>query len=218
MAYRDDVDALQAKKELLEEDLARIAAQKEALERIARDEKKIASELDGVQRKLDERRKKLPLLSNLKIASPCNAAWSQMSGDERVRFCGSCKKNVYNISSMTGDEAERLISEREGELCLRFYQRKDGTIITADCSVGMRKKRVRWTVAGVALGVGVMASSGAYAMFHEEEEVPEDAHTRTMGAEEGTLGPPPEHYDDEDNEKPKHQHPHSHAQEGTKAK
>jgi hypothetical protein len=158
--YRDDVDALQAKKELLEEDLARIAAQKSALESIARDEKKVAAELDGVRRKLDERRKKLPLLSNVSIATPCNADWGQMAGDERVRFCGSCQKNVYNVSAMKAEEAERLIAEKEGELCVRYHQRADGTILTADCAVGVRKKRVRRTVAGVAFGAGLM-SAGA---------------------------------------------------------
>ncbi|UQA60969.1 hypothetical protein [Polyangium aurulentum] len=160
MPYRDDVDALQAKKELLEEDLARITAQKRALESIARDEKQVTAELDKVRRRLEERRKKLPLLSNVSIASPCNADWSKMAGDERVRFCGSCEKNVYNISSMTAEEADRLIAEKEGELCVRYYQRADGTILTADCAVGVRKKRVRRTVAGVAVGAGLMTAGG----------------------------------------------------------
>jgi len=161
MPYRDDVDALQAKKELLEEDLARITAHKRALETIARDEKQVTAELDKVRRRLEERRKKLPLLSNVSIASPCNADWSKMVGDERVRFCGSCEKNVYNISSMTAEEADRLIAEKEGELCVRYYQRADGTILTADCAVGVRKKRVRRKVAGVAVGAGLMAAGGA---------------------------------------------------------
>ena len=41
------------------------------------------------------------------------------------------------------EEAERLIAEREGRLCVRFYQRTDGTVLTADCEVGVRRRRVR---------------------------------------------------------------------------
>jgi hypothetical protein len=85
---------------------------------------------------------RLPLLlDNVRIASPCSADWDDMSGDARVRFCGRCEKNVYNLSAMTRAAAEALISEKEGRLCVRFYQRADGTMLTADCPVGARRQR-----------------------------------------------------------------------------
>lgn len=62
-----------------------------------------------------------------------------MSGGEQKRFCGQCSKNVYNISRMTKDEAESLL--RGGNACIRLYRRKDGTIITEDCPVALRKLR-----------------------------------------------------------------------------
>ena len=76
------------------------------------------------------------LLANVKVASPCSALWGQMAGDDRARFCAQCQKHVYNLSSLTADEAAALIREREGSLCARFYQRADGTVLTADCPVG----------------------------------------------------------------------------------
>lgn len=76
------------------------------------------------------------LLANVKVASPCSARWGQMIGDDRARFCAQCQKNVYNFSKLTADEAATLIREREGSLCARFYQRADGTVLTADCPVG----------------------------------------------------------------------------------
>jgi hypothetical protein len=109
---------------------------------------------------------KLPLLlDNVRIATPCSADWDEMAGDARVRFCGKCEKNVYNVSAMTRDEAEALIRDKEGRLCIRMYQRKDGTVITADCPVGVRRARLRhrvWaTVSGfaasAALAFGVFA-------------------------------------------------------------
>ena len=69
----------------------------------------------------------------LQLDFNCPYKWKEMNGDERVRFCGKCKQNVYNISQLTQKEAVELINEKEGDLCVRFYQRKDGTVITRDC-------------------------------------------------------------------------------------
>jgi hypothetical protein len=66
-----------------------------------------------------------------------------MIGDERVRFCGQCNLNVYNISAMTKQEAERLITQAEGRLCVRYYRRADGTILTKNCPVGLRALKRR---------------------------------------------------------------------------
>lgn len=83
----------------------------------------------------------------LEVAAPCSASWAQMSGDEKVRFCGLCKKNVYNLSTMSRDEAVGLVRETEGQMCARFYQRSDGTVITADCPVSVRRARFAMTAA-----------------------------------------------------------------------
>jgi hypothetical protein len=82
-------------------------------------------------------------LDKIKIASPCNANWDEMYGSERKRFCAECKLNVYNISEMTKDEAENFILRSEGRLCLRIYQRRDGTVITRDCPVGWARAKRR---------------------------------------------------------------------------
>lgn len=82
-------------------------------------------------------------LSNVKVASPCPADWDRMIGDERVRFCGQCQLNVFNLSAMTRDQAESVIAGAEGRLCVRFYRRKDGSILTQDCPVGLRAIRQR---------------------------------------------------------------------------
>src|SRR5262245_10819613 len=76
------------------------------------------------------------LLANVRVASPCTARWADMTGDERARFCAQCQKHVYNLSEMTAEAASSLIREKEGKLCVRFYQRADGTVLTADCPVG----------------------------------------------------------------------------------
>lgn len=82
------------------------------------------------------------LLSKVTVAAPCPANWEDMVGDERERFCGQCSLNVYNISTMSRDEAEEFLALRtEGRSCVRFYQRKDGTIITDNCPKALRAIR-----------------------------------------------------------------------------
>jgi len=75
-----------------------------------------------------------------------------MTGDDRVRYCQECQLNVYNLSDMTRAEAEQLIASREGRLCVRFYRRADGTILTRDCPTGLRARVRRLSrLAGAAL-------------------------------------------------------------------
>jgi len=80
-------------------------------------------------------------LHTLKVASPCHADWDEMQGNDQVRFCGGCRKNVYNLSEMPRDEAQALVNRLEGRLCVRFYTRADGTLMTQDCPVGLRAVR-----------------------------------------------------------------------------
>jgi hypothetical protein len=82
-------------------------------------------------------------LDNIRIASPCSADWNRMYGNDRMRHCGDCKLNVYNLSGMSREAAESLLMNAEGRLCVRFYRRLDGTIITDNCPVGWAKVKAR---------------------------------------------------------------------------
>jgi len=157
--YRNELDALRERKETLEQEIARLKQQTDQLEALRSREQELERELASVAQKLgpSAARRSLPMLDQVRVASPCNASWDEMLGDERVRFCMSCEKNVYNLSAMARDEAERLLQERIGkDLCVRFYQRADGTIMTEDCPVGVKKKRRKKLALAVA-GAGAMA-------------------------------------------------------------
>lgn len=117
--------------------------------------------------------KTLPILDNLddiRIASPCHADWEGMKAltDEdgaRARFCGSCEKNVYDLSSMTRTDALALIERHEGKCCVRFYKRADGTVLTDDCPVGFKaalKKAQMRTLAGIASCAGAVAAAVSF--------------------------------------------------------
>jgi hypothetical protein len=112
-------------------------------------------------------------LKNVHVASPCPASWDGMIGNDRVRFCGQCELNVYNLSSMSRDEAEALITRTEGRLCVRFYRRNDGSIITEDCPVGLqalkqRMSRIRRAVVSAVLGC--LAGIGLHAALDQPNE------------------------------------------------
>lgn len=103
----------------------------------------------------------ISLLQRVEIASPCPAKWEEMDGDDRKRFCHQCQKHVYNFAAMSEPEAEQLLIETEGKLCGRIFRRADGTILTADCPVGVARVRraFRRTLA-VCAGVVVTVLSG----------------------------------------------------------
>src|ERR1041384_8135111 len=84
-------------------------------------------------------------LEGVRVAAPCKADWGRMVGDERVRYCGQCSLHVYNLSGMTRREAEALVTSSEGRLCVRYYRRADGTILTRNCPVGLSALKRRAT-------------------------------------------------------------------------
>ena len=105
----------------------------------------------------------LPTLELIQIATPCEASWDDMKGDDRMRFCGQCKLHVYNISDMPRDEAEKLVNQREGRLCVRMFRRHDGTVLTRDCPVGLRAVRRRLIRSMAALAGLILAMIGGTA-------------------------------------------------------
>ena len=72
-----------------------------------------------------------------------------VGADDRVRFCGQCKKNVYNVAALAPEEALDLVDRMEGGLCIRLSRRPDGTLVTGDCRARLRYARRRGRVAFV---------------------------------------------------------------------
>lgn len=107
------------------------------------------------------------LMRHSKIAEPCTANWDEMTGDEKTRFCGQCKLNVHNARMMTDEEVlEKLMMTASGErVCMRIYRRQDGTFLTKNCPIGVRKlqERVRRAAAFLAGGLSLLLSLAANA-------------------------------------------------------
>ena len=105
------------------------------------------------------------VLDLIQVASPCPMSWHEMEGDDRVRFCEECSLNVYNLSGMKRAEAEALVASNEERLCVRYYQRADGTVITRDCPIGLAAaRRAVARLVGIVAAVCVALVSAAWAV------------------------------------------------------
>ncbi len=122
-------------------------------------------------------------LDNIKVASPCSAKWNEMYGDERKRFCKDCSLNVYNLSGMTKGDAENLIIDSEGVVCVQIHRRSDGTILTKNCPVGWKKlkKEVSY-IATATFAVLIAFCTGVFSvnLLDDQKYVEEES-----GVEEG---------------------------------
>lgn len=99
------------------------------------------------------------LLDSIKVESPCGEKWNEMTGNETVRFCSHCAKNVHNISRMTRKRARRLVANSNGSLCVQYVRRADGRIET------LKRELIKITrqtgVAAKVLGASLALSTAA---------------------------------------------------------
>ena len=65
---------------------------------------------------------KKSFIDSIRVNDPCNENWDEMTGNDRVRFCSHCSKNVNDISKLTRKHALRLVRESNGQLCVRYVQ------------------------------------------------------------------------------------------------
>ncbi len=103
------------------------------------------------------------MLDRIQIASPCPMRWDQMDGDARQRYCSQCHKSVYDLSQISRPEALALLERgmAAGELpCVQLFRRADGTVITSDCSVGLRSWGQRLGLRAAALIVACLSLVG----------------------------------------------------------
>ena len=110
----------------------------------------------------DEAKRSLPVLEDIRVASPCAVKWDDMVGNAHERHCAQCDQSVYNLSSFTRAQAQALVVDKQGKLCVQFFRRTDGTILTADCPDGVRKRRrKRRTLATAFSALSAMSAAAA---------------------------------------------------------
>ena len=129
-------------------------------------------------------------LNQISVATPCHESWDDMTGDDKKRFCCGCKKNVFNLSAMTEAEAQTVLSV--GNPCVRFYRRVDGTVLTQDCPVGVKRVRRRRAVAATGAIAALAGAMGGRQVLADATmgapPVPSTAHSMGMPATPAIMG------------------------------
>lgn len=128
----------------------------------------------------------IQFLNRVRIASPCPKVWEELDpvdDGEEVRHCGLCRLNVFNLSGMPAKAAEALLREHEGKrLCVTYFLRQDGTIMTKDCPTGVRIARQRTAPRRRAAAFYAAALAGAVTVI--------PLTSFNLGAGNRTLGAP----------------------------
>jgi hypothetical protein len=171
MAHRSARDALRERRE---EILGQLAAL-ETVEDADQARTLLLRELDEVRSSLELINPPRPLRMRLRLVRGCDMRWENMVGDARVRHCGACDREVYDLTAMSADEVEAFVEARQHDLpCVRLHARPDGRYQDGPCAPAERRHLTRAALAAAGLGL-----SGLLSVLASEShaEVP-SAHRR----------------------------------------
>jgi len=107
-------------------------------------------------------RERQPLLSRIRIKTPCKESWEAMVGTQSRRQCERCKRDVYDLSEMTRAEVEALFASEATSPGVRLRLRQDGRVATSDCPVEPSRMPLMMSAAFGAMSAA--AVSGAVAL------------------------------------------------------
>ncbi len=67
---------------------------------------------------------------DIQIPEPCHADWQQMPVvSSAARHCGSCARQVHDLSRLSAREIRRLVESTGGSFCGRVTHRADGSML-----------------------------------------------------------------------------------------
>lgn len=108
---------------------------------------------------------KKDLFDLIDVPEPCPQSWETMQGDDKSRFCGSCEKDIYNLSEMTRSEAKKLILQSKESVCVRLEKDTHGKVKTL-------KKQLHQITRQVPIAAGVLSASLALAASADAQRKP----------------------------------------------
>ncbi|MGB7161020.1 MAG: hypothetical protein WBD40_23365 [Tepidisphaeraceae bacterium] len=103
-------------------------------------------------------------LQQVRVAEPCPVAWDSMQGDDKARFCSHCNRHVHNLSAMPQDEAQRLVCESAGRLCIAYVPNERGGVTPLEYAKP-KQPRYGWKLVAAIGGLGGVASALATAVY-----------------------------------------------------
>jgi hypothetical protein len=127
-------------------------------------------------------------LDRIEIKTPCLASWDEMRGDDRIRFCDHCAKDVHNLSRFRRKDARRLVAKANGSICVQYVRRPDGTIETLKKQFHQITRQTG--IAAGVLGTSLSFSALAYAQTPTDAVQPDVAQiveTQKTGEPNGAV-------------------------------
>lgn len=87
-----------------------------------------------------------------------------MRGDERERHCAKCSRTVVNLSLLTEPQRVAVLAEAQSRpdgLCVAYYQRLSGEIVSAETPLSPRQSR-----RSVQFGVTALSAAALAVIAH----------------------------------------------------
>ncbi|HJS52369.1 MAG TPA: hypothetical protein VJ781_10755, partial [Pyrinomonadaceae bacterium] len=111
-------------------------------------------------------------IDRIKVKDPCTQDWETMRGNDTVRFCDHCWKNVTDISTMTRKRAMKVVRKSKGSLCVRYLEEpRDHSPMFADRLTSLTRRAP--SLATGAMGASLVLSTAAYAQGPVGQRAPQ---------------------------------------------
>jgi hypothetical protein len=86
-----------------------------------------------------------------KLSFTCPMDWNGMRGDDKKRFCEHCQLHVHNLSAMTTQEQDALLSQGSGRRCIAYVKRADAIQVQTGTWLMIQRASRPWRAVAAAL-------------------------------------------------------------------
>jgi hypothetical protein len=89
----------------------------------------------------------------LRVRTACPKSWSELAGSGATRFCSECSLHVHGAAQLTRAQAERLVAEASGRVCMRLQIDPAGAPLYRDAAAAQPRvldRAMRWALAAAA--------------------------------------------------------------------
>lgn len=120
--------------------------------------------------------KSVQSIDRIALANPCDSDWESMIGNDQVRFCEHCNLHVTNLSSMTREDAMRVVARSRGRICVRYIERTQGGVLTLKMPeklyrIGRRASRIAAGAFTATLSLSSAAQTHSQSTAQPKENV-----------------------------------------------
>ncbi|MCP9493114.1 MAG: carboxypeptidase-like regulatory domain-containing protein [Pyrinomonadaceae bacterium MAG19_C2-C3] len=106
------------------------------------------------------------LLERVRVPQACDASWNEMTARADTgarRLCEHCAREVHDLSEMTKAEAEDLIGNAKGRVCVRLVRDANGRVVTKDAlTKDAASERFTPTLYGITRRASSIAAASAF--------------------------------------------------------